>query len=440
MTEQSNWTLLYVGVAFVALVLVCGALVVTVSAGVLFFGEEIMQAVSRSPRVQPYGELPEPLPQSDMPPIGTLDEQFAAIETIVVDVRNLPLEEAVPQNLLTGDELSEIVVEDFLVEYTPEDAADDAVILAAFDVVPITYDLYEFYRRFYTEGIAGFYDPEEEAFYIISADDNLAPEEEITYAHELTHVLQAQHFDLNDFMNYGDDRWFIDNADAAAARQAVIEGDATLTERLYEQNYLLPERREQLYEAYAEMDLSFFQDIPLFMLNELIFPYQQGYTFVEAVYRTGGFAAVDALYADPPTSTEQIHHPDKYLTDRDEPQEVTLVEAEAVLPGYREVITSQLGEFGLRNFLQQEGFLRASAGADGWDGYRYSVYFNDEARDVVLIVRIVWDDSAEAEEFRTVFATYASSWSGTEDPALATGDLTCWQAGGLLCSASTGDT
>ncbi|MGF1506588.1 MAG: hypothetical protein ACFB51_15860, partial [Anaerolineae bacterium] len=48
--------------------------------------------------------------------------------------------------------------------------------------------------------------------------------------------------------------------------------------------------------------------------------------------------------------------------------------------------------------------------------------------------------TAEAEEFRTVFATYARSWSGTEDPALDTGDLTCWQAGELLSSASTGDT
>lgn len=62
---------------------------------------------------------------------------------------------------------------------------------------------------------------------------------------------------------------------------------------------------------------------------DLMFPYEYGFTFVEFLFEKNGFDSIDAAFLDPPVSTEQILHPERYPWD--EPKKVTLPELENTL-------------------------------------------------------------------------------------------------------------
>ncbi|NIT57160.1 MAG: hypothetical protein GWN00_13275, partial [Aliifodinibius sp.] len=60
--------------------------------------------------------------------------------------------------------------------------------------------------------------------------------------------------------------------------------------------------------------------------------------------------------------------------------------------GWQRLDEDTLGEFYLREYLAQqlEGGLVESA-ASGWGGDRYTVYWNDEAEEIVMVLKLVWD-------------------------------------------------
>ena len=85
-------------------------------------------------------------------------------------------------------------------------------------------DLNALLLQLYTQEVAAYYDPADQAFYIIDRDKPFGPVDQVTTAHEYTHALQDQHFDLE-----GNRIKDPSMGDAALGQLAVIEGDATLT-------------------------------------------------------------------------------------------------------------------------------------------------------------------------------------------------------------------
>ncbi|MBK9383341.1 MAG: hypothetical protein IPN34_00750 [Planctomycetes bacterium] len=130
----------------------------------------------------------------------------------------------------------------------------------------------------------------------------------------------------------------------------------------------------------------------------LLFPQMQGLAFVRALRERYGWSAVDHALTDPPLSSEQILHPEKYHAQRDDPTAVALFPAE-LLPEWKPVAEDSFGELGVRAFLSTfRPRARAYDAAAGWGGDRYRVV-EGPAGQIALLWHTEWDREEDAAEF-----------------------------------------
>jgi hypothetical protein len=164
-----------------------------------------------------------------------------------------------------------------------------------------------------------------------------------------------------------------------------------------------------------------------------MFPYIEGVAFVEALYMLDGFDAVDQAWDDPPQSTEHILHPQRYL-DGDSPQVVSLVPLTDTLgAGWQLIDEDIVGEFYLREYLDQQLESRAvEIAATGWGGDRYAIYWNDDAESIVMLLRLAWDTAADGDEFFNAYQEYPGGLFGSKSRKQPDGGL-CWVGDDVLC-------
>lgn len=332
------------------------------------------------------------------------DAEFDEIAREVSELRGLEIRDDVEEDYLTREQLRARLEKQLTEEYKPADVEADERVLVAFGLAPESLDLRRLYVDLYTGQIAGLYDPEEDTMYVVNSSDELTALGELTYAHEVTHALQDQHFDLEKLADRADER----DDDAALAFQALVEGDASV---LQYRDYLLanPQLRQGLIEAIEEeqANAQIPADVPPIIMETLTFPYEQGAIFVTSLLRGGnGWERVNAAYADPPVSTEQIMHPEKYLGARDEPTAVELPDlAPALGSGWKELEENLFGEFQTRVLLEgQLGAGQAARAAVGWDGDRFALYGKGDQ--AALAWETVWDSEADAREFAEALREY----------------------------------
>ncbi len=134
----------------------------------------------------------------------------------------------------------------------------------------------------------------------------LTPYVRVTLAHELTHALQDQYFDLTKLQ-----RSVKDGNDAGLT--ALIEGDAVRDENLYEQSLSTADQQAyQKEQGQLEKRAGQTSNIPEILSDMLQFPYAFGPTFVDSLDANGGTAAIDHAFGDPPLSEAQIVDPVEY--------------------------------------------------------------------------------------------------------------------------------
>ncbi len=375
-----------------------------------------------------------------------LRKAMSKIESQVIQLRGLQPTAPVARDLITAEELKEIVTTDFFSEYTDEDARQDVLILSALGLLPEGFELKQFYNDLYSEQIAGFYDSEKKEMYVVQGT-GFGGYEKITYAHEYTHVLQDQVYGLEEGLGL-DEESCEEDSERCAAVTALIEGDATLTEMLWFQSYATEQDYEDYNKAFEDFESPVFDSAPPYMAADLYFPYEYGYIFVQLLYNDGGYDAVDTAYADVPLSTEQILHPEKYPDDQ--PLEVTLPDlAEALGEGWTLYDENVMGEWYTYLILNkayevayQLSEFTAEKAAEGWGGDAYAFYLNDSTDEVVFVLDSVWDTADDAKEFADAFVDYADlrwesdpskmdgypTWSGENGTVVLVheGDHTLW--------------
>ena len=127
---------------------------------------------------------------------------------------------------------------------------------------------------------------------------------------------------------------------------------------------------------------------------------------------------MDALYNDPPLSTEQILHPERF------PADVPLIlEVPNLIPAlgetWREIEHNVLGEWYTRltldEFLEEDVATRA---AEGWGGDYYIALYHDEDEKGAWVLMTIWDTAKDAEEFYLAFDEYGNNRFG--DGSLST--------------------
>jgi hypothetical protein len=347
----------------------------------------------------------------------------------------------------------------------PLDIAALEASLKAFDLIPETMNLDSYLADLLSRQVAGYYDPNGKYLAVVTppaadtgkkegksapgtagapakggaapaASGTSQPVDEgegdrkiatnATTVHELTHALQDQNFDLHRLMANHDLM-----SDIRMAHKALVEGDASLTELDYSFRMGL-ESLPGLEEILADLmkdpkkmieetpDLPGSRPMmaaPAWIRDTLLFSYLQGAAFCMAVKSEGGQTLLDyAFTTDPPRSTEQILHPDKWYGRRDDPVVVHLPDLAADLPGYRKTAEGTLGELSLRIYLREKLHDADWAGdaAAGWGGDRFAVYQKGGERLVVWVSE--WDNGLEMGQFKNAIESVGGWRTSTFGP------------------------
>ena len=344
------------------------------------------------------------------------------IEREVSRIRNLPIKNEIAVSYVNRDQLREEMKEEMEKEFDPAELATEEKVLKSLDLLPENADLAAVIEEMLSSEIAGFYDDETKELKLVSETPELNLMNQVTLAHEVTHALQDQSFQLARFLPEDSS-----NADSDLARLSLVEGDATLTEEEYTTSNLSGLDLVNL--LLGSLGASGGLVNNSYLEDSLLFPYINGLAFVGAVKERGGWQAVDAAYSKPPESTEQVMHPEKYFAG-EAPVLVTIPDLAAIAgSGWSVTFDEVMGEFDALEMLQQDlpqsGARRAAA---GWGGGAIS-FAEEPGGETLLAIEFTWDSEADAAEFAEAMGSvleerYREEFDMTPQtaPALVTDD------------------
>jgi hypothetical protein len=329
-----------------------------------------------------------------------------ADEMVEVTARLRGLEPTAPilKGVKSRNEISRYLNERVQEDYDQGRLRQEGKMLKKLGLIPATIDYREFILRLLTEQVGGFYDPDKKTLYLASWLP--VDEQKPVMVHEITHALQDQHFDVEGILK--EDR-NLDNDDRVLAHQALLEGDGMAVMLDY---FLEPVKRHfaelpnlafvmRTQESSMQAQFAVFKSAPPFLQETLLFPYGYGASFLQQAWKQNpSWKSIDKIYSDLPASTEQIIHPEKYFTNRDEPKPVK-AEAFAAQLGDNWKITYKnvFGEFSLGLLLSQHlTGERARRSVVGWGGDQVLLLENDSGKDTVF-VSTLWDTAEDSEKF-----------------------------------------
>jgi hypothetical protein len=280
-------------------------------------------------------------------------------------------------------------------ELPPDEAAATVAVYALLGLVSPDLDLRSVLLGLYEEQVAGFYEPDSTALFVM--DDQPDGALQGLLVHELVHAIQDQNADLDVLTerDLGNDR--------ATAAQAAIEGHATLVmlEHVTEQMLGMPVDLSAVPDFAAQMrpllegmrtQFPALAGAPRIIQEALLFPYLEGTSFVQALWADGGRVAPFGAHL--PQSTEQVLS----RSTTDDPVELELSVAATGPTAPRVLRQDGLGRLEVGIFLDEHG--ADPAVADGWEGDRY-VLVEPSSGTRALGWLALWEDAAARARFMT---------------------------------------
>jgi hypothetical protein len=322
------------------------------------------------------------------------DEVLAQMSQIT----GLKLRTPVKKTLRSRDEIRAYVISEMNEDKEPAERYASARSAEAFGLLPKGFAIDSFMIDLLTEQIAGLYDPKAHEFYI--ADWIPLADQKMVMAHELTHALEDQHFQIEAWVKAARP-----NDDGELARESVLEGSAMAAMI----DYLLNESGRSLKDL-PDIDPGVLvgdmgatpalKKAPPFLKDALVFPYFAGLTFSADLLKGNGWKGLPEVFSKPPISTQQIMHPELYHAGK-RPATENLPEVAKLLgPDWTKLEENVMGEFGWKEVLKQFlGEDRAKTLAAAWDGDRYVVYEHKRTKRLVLVSLLRLSNMAEAVRF-----------------------------------------
>jgi len=366
---------------------------------------------------------------------GQMDQLVRVAETLRGLTTITPVERAFP----TREETIAYLTELFHTDLPPEEAARLEAFYQALGLLPEGTNLAEAYLTLLGAQVAGFYDTDTRVMNVIpmigdSPGDSLSISEQIIFVHEYDHALQDQHFSLDAL----EDPAVTAIPDRALALTALVEGDASAVMQVFAQEVMTRNplaALSLLAEGALSNTLVMPPGTPEVLTRELLFPYEQGMEFVVALAADGGWEAVNAAYQNPPVTTEQVIHPEKYIAGEGalSRPEWDAVSAPA---GWTTLWDVPLGEYYLREHLRT--LLtpsEAAAAAAGWGGDRFQLFEGPDGARLWLLT-LAWDTPEDAAEFAEAYRAGLTETYG--DPLAAEPD--CYAVSeGVACVVALGN-
>lgn len=367
--------------------------------------------------------------------------RVAIIQPKLAKLRELPLKKPVPAAYQSTADFKAFLKREIEKELPAAKARDMEASMLQIGLLEKPIDLPATLIRTMETQAAAYYDPAQRKFFVVMAPDSASLLDTMS-AHELTHALQDQHFDLAKYLPTTLDE------DRQNARRFVVEGDATFTMFMYSagdsqqsRELVMGLARTQV-EAMAAMDIQAFAeqmkqqagaftamdedmrksmesvgDLPPAIIGPLVDSYMKGALLAMTAYEHGGWKAVDELFKNPPESTEQVLHPkEKLYPKREAPKKITLPKLEG-----KAIADNVLGELQWGNYLRLWKVAKPEAAA-GWGGDRYTVV-KDKDGHLTAVLVTAWDSEKDANEFLDAYlATLPARFSGADAAKATTAD------------------
>jgi hypothetical protein len=334
-------------------------------------------------------------------PTAAERRSIETLERTAERVRGLSFLRPVPVRIQTATEITS-----FIAGSIEQDELDRAQrFYVTLGMLPADLDVEAMLLGVMGEQVVGYYDPERDVMVI--RDDVMrelarspSPESASVLVHEYVHALQDQNLGLSESMDL---ERSIDGDNAFAS---VIEGDATLamigfmtdgvgvplrtfTADLSRVQALLDQGLSQARGAELER-------APPIIRVPLLSHYFDGLLLCAAMHGPGDWAAVDALHRAPPTTTEQVLHPEKYLAG-EVGRDIALPAFGALeASGFTVLDEDTLGELEMSIFFGRGTADRDMGAGGGWDGDRVRVYVRGD--ESVAVWFSSWDTEADAIE------------------------------------------
>jgi hypothetical protein len=339
-----------------------------------------------------------------LPPTPPLS--FEKLKQRVSQIRGLPLRHDVALETGTIDEIQALFERSIMEDAKNEHLPQTARIYKRLGLLPEDTDLPKALRDLYLFQQEPLYDPRRNVMIVPRApskpslafagspwglEEDTARQLLLTYA--LTRALQEQHFHLEQNLKYQK------TADSRLALRALAKGDAVLVGLAH----LMGDSKEKILDGIKALTrLAERADKELFHLPELLrqkatFQYLQGSQFVLWAYSVKGWEGVNRLFSDPPLSTKQLLHPEKYYAKRVDPVQITPWSLIRQF-GAQKIIEETLGQFLIRVLLSRTlSKEEAAQAAAGWAGDNLFAF--QQGEELVLGWVTAWDNQEEALEF-----------------------------------------
>lgn len=364
-----------------------------------------------------------------------LDAMIAELRPVVARMRGLEWKRDVVAKLVSRAELRTLLEAQLAEDVTPEEMDRDNRILRRLGLLRADEDLMALQLLMLQEMVAGAYDPKSKLLYVI--EGFVGDAQKPTIVHELVHALDDQHYDLlaleEPYRDADPDRQF--------AIRCLFEGSAEYARRVYQDAH--PDVAATFYaqlgnnpEA-AAGQMRVLQTVPTYMLLPSLLHYRAGPDFVGQALGHDYAGGMQRLFADPPTTQEQILHPYKWLgPQRDLPRTVRWGAdvAGAAGAGWKRLDEHSVGELDFAVFLDfflgdlggrlntdtmGEGKFvsrRANRGARGWDAGR-ALYLEGPEEALIVVQAYAFDSVADAQEAATLLAValqsaHGDAWKG----------------------------
>lgn len=359
--------------------------------------------------------VPLLLVRAQQPSAGEQDRLFGEIGEIFAQLSEITGWKApkkVDPAVISKDGVKQFLESRIQEVVDPEDLRAEELALKKLGLAPQSFDLKKTTVDLLTEQAAAFYDYRKKKLFILDANASLA--QKPVLVHELAHALADAHVNLEKYIFKGK------SDDAALARQAVMEGQATwlMSEYLMARMGTSLRKNPEMAEMMSRMNgaaagmYPVFDAAPLYIRESLLFPYTKGFLFQQAVVLKLGVQAFAAVYAKPPLSTQQIIHPELYMNNV-EPAKPRLPKAN--LKGYETLIEGTLGEFDHEVLFKQYGGEAASKHAANWRGGQFRVLEHKKDKRLILLYASQWADERSAREaFRLYRQVLDGKWEKFE--------------------------
>ena len=252
---------------------------------------------------------PQP-PASKLPTAQEIDSILRELS----DITGFRIRKHLPFALITRAEVNRYIQEQIRDSVKPDEIRAEEVTLKKFGFAPANFDLKKTTIDLLTEQAAAFYDFKRKKLFI--SDWATVNMRDVALIHELAHALADQNFPIRRFLDKADE-----DSEGSLARQSVVEGQAswlmlevaarragkTLADEATAQRLLNTDMDS------AEEDYPVFNNAPLYLRKTLTFPYSDGGRFQQAVFLHDGTQAFARIFREPPVSSAQIMHPDRYF-------------------------------------------------------------------------------------------------------------------------------